>query len=286
MQGYVRALRSELFVAARTMPARFIVLMPAVIVFARLLLQKITQSGTEARESLLGQSSFGDSNVANNAYGYFVDGLITGLTLISLTLVAYAAWSFASDRDTGALRHVLIRSASRRALLLAKLTAVLLIGTLALLLMLLTVTFSAGYFWEFGAVVEDGYELIGTEEIRTEIMLGLQLALLPLPTAVAFGLLVSVLTNSSTQAVTVALGATLAMDIFKGLLGNMSHYLYVSFQPSLIDQSYLRDVSRLVRGYSDVLVDQRILDLNMWVPLPQMLLFVVLALVIVPWRKL
>ncbi len=286
MHGYFKALRSELFVAVRTMPARLIVIMPAVIVFARLLLQKITQSGTEARESLLGQSSFGDSNVANNAYGYFVDGLITGLTLISLTLVAYAAWSFASDRDTGALRHVLIRSASRRALLLAKLTMVLMVGILAFLLMLLTVTISAGGFWEFGPVVEDGYELIGTEEIRTEIMLGLQLALLPLPTAVAFGLLVSVLTNSSTQAVTVALGATLAMDIFKGLLGNMSHYLYVTFQPSLIDQSYLRDVSRLVRGYSDVLVDQRILDLNMWVPLPQMLLLVILALVIVPWRKL
>jgi len=289
MQGFSKAFKAELFVAVRTMPARLIIIVPALIVFARLLVEKITQSGTEAREALMGQSSFGafdDSAVGSNAYGHFVDGLSTGLTVLSLTLVAYAAWSFASDRDTGALRHVLIRQASRRALIVAKLAMVHLVALLALLLIIMTVTITTGLFWEFGPIVEDGYELIGTEEIHREIQLGLQLALLPLPAAIAFGMLVSLLTNTATQAVTAALGATLALDIFKDLLGSVSHYLYVSFQPSLIDQSYLKDVGRLVRGYSDVLVDERILVLNQWVPLPQMLLLAALALLIVPWRKL
>jgi ABC-type transport system involved in multi-copper enzyme maturation permease subunit len=286
MHGFVSAFRAELFVALRTMPARLIVILPALIVAIRLLVVKVTQSGTDARQALLGQSSFGDSNVASNAYGYLVDGIATGLTLLSLTLVAYAAWSFATDRDTGALRHVLIRRASRQALLLAKLAVAHLAALLSLILMLLTVYLTAGMLWEFGPVVEDGYELIGSEEIRREILLGLRLAILPLPAAIAFGLLISVLTNSATQAVTAALGATLALDIFKGLLGNFSQYLYVTYQPSLIDQSYLSDVGRLVRGYSDVMVNEQLLTLNQWVPLPQMLLFVVLALVIVPWRKL
>ncbi len=287
MRGFGKAFKAELYVAVRTMPARLIIIVPALIVFARLLVEKITQSGTEAREALMGQSTgFDGSTAGSNAYGHFVDGLSTGLTVLSLTLVAYAAWSFASDRDTGALRHVLIRQASRRALIVAKLAMVHLVALLALLLIILTVTMTTGMLWEFGPIVEDGYELIGTEEIHREIQLGLQLALLPLPAAIAFGMLVSLLTNSATQAVTAALGATLALDIFKDLLGSASHYLYVSFQPSLIDQSYLKDVGRLVRGYSDVLVDERILTLNQWVPLPQMLLLAALALLIVPWRKL
>jgi ABC-type transport system involved in multi-copper enzyme maturation permease subunit len=286
MSGFRKAFKAELYVAVRTMPARLIIIVPALIVLARLLVEKMTQSGTAAREALMGQSGFDESTAGSNAYGHFVDGLSTGLTVLSLALVAYAAWSFASDRDTGALRHVLIRQASRRALIVAKLAIVHVVALLALLLIILTVTVTTGFLWEFGPIVEDGYELIGTEEIQREIQLGLQLALLPLPAAIAFGMLVSLLTNSATQAVTAALGATLALDIFKDLLGNVSHYLYVSFQPSLIDQSYLKDVGRLVRGYSDVLVDERILTLNQWVPLPQMLLLAALALLIVPWRKL
>ena len=106
-------------------------------------------------------------------------------------------------------------------------------------------------------MVEDGFELIGEREILYEIHLGLLMAVLPLPAVIAFGLLVSVAAQSATQAVTLALGATLAMDIFKALLGEAAWYLYATFHPSLLDQSYLREVSRLVRGFSDVLVEDR-----------------------------
>jgi hypothetical protein len=69
-------------------------------------------------------------------------------------------------------------------------------------------------------------------------------------------------------------------------MGALSQYLYVNYIPSLIDRSYLSDVSRLVRGYSDVLLDPDMLQLNQWVPLPQMLLFLALALFIVSRRRL
>ena len=92
--------------------------------------------------------------------------------------------------------------------------------------------------------------------------------------------------HSTTQAITTALGITLAIDIFKSTLGDFSHYLYATFQPSLLDQSYLQDVSRIVRGFSDVLVDERVQQLNWWVPWPALLIFLCLALVIVQRRKL
>ena len=103
---------------------------------------------------------------------------------------------------------------------------------------------------------------------------------------IAFGLLVSVLSQSATQAITTALGITLAIDIFKGLFGDFSHYIYASFQPSLIDQSYLQDVSRIVRGYSDVLIDDRVQQLNMWVPIPALVIFLGLTLWLVQRRKI
>jgi hypothetical protein len=200
--------------------------------------------------------------------------------------VALAAYSFAYDRDTGAIRHVLIRRSSRLCVVLAKLCYLHLLAILSLLLVLVAAWTLSGLLWEFGAVVEDGFELIGVEEIQTEIILGLQLALLPIPAAIAFGLLVSVLAQNAVQAVSTAMGITLALDIFKTLLGNISHYIYVSYQPSLIDQSYLKEVSRLVRGYSDVLIDERVLNLNLWVPIPEMLVLVGLALFFVRRRNI
>ena len=285
MNGLLVAIKSEIFVALRTFANKLIVAAPALVAAAQLLLVKLTDAGQQARDSLLGGSGF-EQSVANNAYGFFVDGLTTGLTMLGLLLVAQGAYSFSYDRDIGSIRHLLIRRVSRSSMLTAKLIHLHLLALLSVLLLLSTSYLLSGILWEFSAIVEDGFELISEQEIREEIWLGLRLALVPLPAAIAFGLLISVSTQSATQGVTTALGITLAIDIFKGLLGDMANYLYASFQPSLIDQSYLQSVSRIVRGYSDVLIDDSVLQLNMWVPFPALLLFFAAALWIVQRRKI
>jgi len=282
MNGFLAALRSEIHVGLATKGSKFVVLLPAVLVSLQLLLNKLSELGNSASNALGGSAN--DS--LNSAWGLFTDGLGTGLTLLGLLLVAYSAYSFSFDRDTGAVRHLLIRRVSRPALLLAKCVYFHLLALCGVLLVLVVAYAGTASLWEFGPVVEDGFELISEQEIRSEILLGLRLALLPLPAAIALGVLVSVLANSATAAVTGALGITLAMDIFKNTLGDWSAYLYASYQPSILDQSYLQDVSRLVRGYSDVLVDQRLLDINIWIPLPTFLLFLGLALYFVRGRKL
>ncbi|MBC52715.1 MAG: hypothetical protein CMQ34_02650 [Gammaproteobacteria bacterium] len=286
MDAFITALRAELYVALRSNSTRLVVVLPALISSVQLLLLSFRSAGEQAREALSGQG-FGQTSVAGaDAWGALVDAMSTGLTLTGLMLVAYAAWSFAGDRDSGALRHLLIRRVSRRALLAAKLVNVHIIGALSVALMLAVATLVANALWDFGPVVEDGYELIGTQEIHAEIRLGLILALIPLPAAIALGTLVSVSTQNATQAITAALGLTLALDIFKGLMGDASGYLYVSYQASLLNESYLSDVSRLVRGFSDVLIDPAALQLNQWAPWPQMLVMVVASLIIVQYRKL
>jgi len=286
MNGFIAALRSEIHVGLATKGSKLVVLMPAVLVLLQLLLSKLSELGSNASAGLAnGPGGFANS-APNNAWGVFADGLGTGLILLGLLLVAYSAYSFSFDRDTGAIRHLLIRRVSRPALILAKYVYFHLLAFCGVLFVLLIAYAGTASLWEFGPVVEDGFELISEQEIRSEILLGLRLALLPLPAAIALGVLVSVLANSATAAVTGALGITLAMDIFKSALGDWSAYLYASYQPSILDESYLQDVSSLVRGYSDVLVDQRLLDFNTWIPLPTLLLFLGLALFFVRGRKL
>ena len=166
-------------------------------------------------------------------------------------------------------------------MVIGKLIYLHLLALLSIVFLLLISYGVSASLWEFGPIVEDGFELISESEIHQEISLGLRLALLPLPAAIAFGVLISVISQNTTQAITIALGATLAMDVFKSSLGDLAYYLYASFQPSLLDQSYLSDVSRLVRGYSDVLVDNRFLEMNTWVPFPTALLFIVAAVIII-----
>lgn len=284
MNGFIAVLKAEIYVTRHSMSARLLLVLPAIIVVLRAAVVKLSESGQAARDALLGQ---GDALAGgSNAWGQLVDSFSMGLTLLSLSLVAYGAWTFANDRDTGALRHALIRRVSRMGFVMAKLLTVVVLAAASLLLMSIAIAIISAVLWDFGPVVEDGYELISSEEIRTEVALGLRLALIPLPAALAFGLLVSVVAQSATQAVTSALGITLAMDIFKSVLGERAYYLYASFQPSLIDQSYLQDVSRLVRGYSDVMIDNRVLTLNEWVPIPEMLVFVALMLVLVRRKTL
>lgn len=284
MNAFLATLKAETYVTMRSNSARIILVLPALIVVVRAIIVKLSESGQSARSALLGQGDALQS--ASNAWGHFVDSFSVGLTLLGLALLAYAAWTFANDRDTGALRHALIRRVSRPGFVLAKLVNVYLLALCTLALMSLSIVLITSLLWEFGPVVEDGYELISSAEIKQEVALGLRLALLPLPTALAFGLLISVAAQSATQAVTAALGITLAIDVFKGVLGERAYYIYASFQPSLIDQSYLQDVSRLVRGYSDVMIDNRMLQLNEWVPLPEMLLFIALSIVLVRRKNL
>ena len=285
LSSLMQALRSEFFVARYALGARLLIFIPSAAAAFQSTASKIADTGTAARDSLMNSVSF-DDVTASNAWGHFVDGLDTGITLLFLLLVAQAAYSFSAEVESGTLRHQLIRCSSRRLIVISKLLQLHALALMGVGVLIVSSYLLSGLLWEFGPVVEDGFELISEAEIRSEIALGLRLALTPLPAAIALGLLLSILANTATQAVVSALGITLAMDIFKGMLGDYAYYLYASFQPALIDQSYLQDVGRLVRGYSDVLVDDRVIQFNYWVPIPTLLVLVTASLIVVQTRKL
>lgn len=278
--GFFTAVRVESFAVARSSTPWLLAALPSAAVALQLLLNNAV-TGEDAAYTL---DAAGEQVV--NGYGFMVDGFATGLTLLYLIFIAYAAYTFAVDRDSGVLRHLTIRRVSRRALVSAKLLVVHGIAITALLGALATSLLLSVWFWELGPVVEDGFEIIDEAMIRQEIRSGLWLALTPLPAALSLGTLISVAARSATQAVGLAVGLALLLDVFKSAAGNTAQYVYATFQPSLIDASYLSDVARIVRGYSDVLIDPTFLQLNIWVPIPQAVVFVIVALLLIGRRRL
>jgi hypothetical protein len=237
----------------------------------RIGLGRVREASGELEGALLGQG-VAESSTATG-YGALADGLQTGFTLVYLAFAALAAYWIAADREQGIARQLLVRRVSRGAYVVSK---YVLLVTLALgvsTLVGLASWIASASLYELGPVVEDGYELIGEEEIRKEIALAVRLALAPLPAAIALGLLVSVCARTPTGAVSTVLALTVAFDLFKGSLGDASMYVYAHYAPSLADASYLSDVTRLVRGFSDVFVEEGVLRLNALVPWPEALAF-------------
>lgn len=281
MNRLATALRAELFIARYSLGACLVVLAPLLLACAQLLIAALGDASTAAQQTLIGEET-----VATNGYGNWVDSLVTGFTALGLLITGYSAHSFAADHELGALRHRLIRLSSRTQIVIVKLLLLHLLALASLLLLILGSWLLSTALWELGPVIEDGYELISEGEILDEIHLGLRLAVFPLPAAIAFGVLLSVVAQSAMQSLSLALGLTLAFDVFKTSLGDMAGYVYARFQPSLIDASYLGDVARLARGYSDVLIDERLLVLNLWSPLPAFLLCLGLSLFVVRTKNL
>ena len=284
MNGFSTALRSEFFIAKHTTASKFVLVTPALIVVVQNFITWLVESGNSARDGLMNNNGL-DEIILSNAYGYFVDGMDTGITILALLLVSAAAHSLSYDRDSGFIRHLIIRRVSRPALILAKFTFINLLAIASFAILVITTYSITGLFWEYGPIIEDGFELISEQEIIAEIYLGLQLAIIPLPAAIAFGTMISAIAQTAAQALMTALGLTLAIDIFKSTLGNYADYLYARFLPSLIDTSYLSDVSRLVRGYSDVLVDANVLQMNTLIPLPTVIIFIGIALFIIKRKQ-
>lgn len=281
--GFGLALRAEYFVACRNWKLWCLLGLPAFASILHLILIRINSASVDARQSLSGSNPV---ESVDYAYGFFVDGLSTGFLLLYLLFISISAYAFAIDRDHGVARHMLIRQSSRQSIILAKLLLLILGATIACFGIFLSTLIVSASLWDFGPVVEDGYELISVAEIEMEIRKGLILALLPLPACLCLGLFLSVIANSALQAVSMALGISLVLDIFKGALGSSAYYFYTSFQPSLLDNSYLKEVSRIARGFSDILVDDKVLQLNYWLPLPQALLFLILTLVFIQRKNL
>lgn len=284
-RGFLVCLKSELWIAVRSFSTYLAILLPSAIAIVYLMMSRIAELTTEARERFANvEVPFGGDYTTG--YGNLVDGMLIALTCIVLVVTTYTAWTFANDYRTGTVRLMVTRAASRHAVVFAKVLSVHLLAIIAIILAFAACYFLAGLLWTYESVVEEGYELIGEVEIRSEIFLGIGLALITIPAAITMGMLVSVCVHSPVQSTVITLAILMVYGFFQPYFGSLAEYCFLTFTPLLFDTSYLREVSDIVRGFSDVYVSDSSIQLNLWVPIVQALGFCVLIYVVATRRRL
>ena len=282
MTGILKAIRSDLFLALTSRGLVALVLLAPAAAAARIALGKLRAAGLRARDAMVGGTSVRLPDL--DGYGALVDGLSVGLALTYLLVVAIAAHSCAADRERGHVRRLLLSGVGRPAWVVGRYLFLLGLATAVVLSVAAASLGAASLLHRFSPAIEDGYELIGVAEIHREILLGIGLALVPLPAAVALGVLVSVCARTPAGALAGGPGISVGFDLFKPLLGGIAPYVHAFYHPSLADGSYLREVSRLVRGFSDVFVEPGFFARNLWVPWPWAAALLAVA-VAVAWRR-
>jgi len=212
-----------------------------------------------------------------NAWGPFADGWLAGLTVGTLLLLIASARSLAGDREAGLLRLASTRSASRSALVLGRALHGALLVFALMAVTALGAWAAAAALFEFGPFVEDGVELVNAADMHAEFLRAAAATLPPLLATWSFGLCVSALMASGTGAVSVALATYLGFDLFKEVLGEGQYWLFAAFNPSFVDRSCLREFAGIARGFSDRGYSASLYQQNMWLPVPEALLLLLLA---------
>jgi ABC-type transport system involved in multi-copper enzyme maturation permease subunit len=290
MTGTWTALRTELYKARHSPGSRLVLLATALIGAARVgggfLADRFAQARRMTSSLAAGSTVQVSATDKANAYAPFIDGLTTSLTVGVLLVLAFAAATIASERDHGTIRLPLTRSVSRTGLLTAKAMSILLWALALALAAYLGAFVMAALLYRFGPIVDSNYEIFSAREINVELAKASLALLPPLFATAAFGVLISCVARTSGEAIGIALVSYVMFDLFKGLVGDGNRFVFATFNPAIVDRSYLHEVGQLARGFSTAGFAEPMLALNVVVPLVEGLVFLVLAGAIFARRRL
>ncbi len=280
MTTLLLALRSDAYLLLRARGLRVGAVLVALVAAGRIVLGRLHEAGQEARGVVFGAAV---DAAPPSAWALLVDGLRAGWTLAFFLLLAAAASGLASEREHGHSRVLVVGGVSRLSMVGARFLSQTIVGIILAIAACIGASGGAAAFADFGPVTEEGLEIWSASDVRSELLIAVAGSLITLPAIVAFGLLVGSCARSATQSVAVALGLSIVWDMAKSSLGRAAAWGYASYQPTLVDTSYLREVGQMARGFSDF---RDVEALNFIVPLPEAALFLVLTLAVTVRRKL
>ncbi len=284
MSGTWLMFRAELFRLRRSRA----IWLAAVFVFlassSRVLAARLSDSAARFAAARQGRELLGLEE--GRGWALLVEGWRTGLALGALLLLIHGARSVAGDRERGVLRLASTRTVSRSGLLLGRalLGPVLVLG--------LTLVSGAGaylaanHWFELGPLVEDGYLILGRDEVLYELRVAVLLALPALWAVHVFAMLVSSLSRGVTVAVASSVTLFLAFDLFKDALGRGQYWVFATFSPSFVDSSAMQEMVGVANGYSDAGYVESLVRMNLMLPWGWGLLALVLAVLFVNRRRI
>ncbi len=267
IMGFVRQLRGEWFLLLRSRAVWAACILSMALAAGRVALLRLQSEAGEVHRAAQGRA--GAAPADPSGYAPFADGLSWGFLVAFLSLTVFSSLSIALDRERGTIRLPLVRGTSRTGLVLGKFAALVVAGFALLAAATGSAAAAAAVFYDFGPVVEDRYEIFSEATICREVLTALAAAAVTLPAAAALGLFVSALARSGAAAAAAGLLATVGFDVLEGALGRPAGWVFLSYAPSLLDDSLLKEASKLARGYSDAGFSAERLWLNFAVPLPE-----------------
>lgn len=240
----------------------------------------------QVRRALMQGTDTPEAPPASNAFGPWVDGWRAGIALGVILLVVQGARSLASDDERGLARIQITRGASRNSIVLARGALGLALAPLIVFMAGLGSLIAASLFFQFEALVQDGYELASMDLLFDELTVAVLASLPPLFASHAFGVLISAWARTSSLALVVALVSLLGFDLFKEVLGETQYWLFAAYTPSFVDRSCLNEMSGIARGFFDSGYTRALVRMNFSLPIAQAAIFLVLALLLFRRRSL
>jgi ABC-type transport system involved in multi-copper enzyme maturation permease subunit len=151
-----------------------------------------------------------------NAFVVVVLGTIAATTSIfPVFSVIFASALVASETANGTYRNVLARPISRVEFLTAKIAFACAYALLLVALHLVTVFAMATAQFTFGPVVDEGIVVASTGEVIGAFSIAVLLTLVPLFALVCFGIMISTLSKSLTNALGISIGLLIAIEPIK-----------------------------------------------------------------------
>lgn len=279
MRGCLGVLRAEIYRLLRNrsvhLSALFVVLVAVTRVWGESVMQAATRASIVRRA--LEKGATPPALVPANGFAPLVEGWLSALTVGSLLLLILSSRCLAADRESGVLRLARTRSAGRGTLVLGR--ALLGIPLVLSLVLISGVAAwaSAAVLFDFGPLVEHGFELLSVETFREELQRAVIATIPPLLANWTFGLAVSANARSPSMALGASLAAYLGFDLFKQVLGDGQWWIFASFAPSFSDSSAMQEMTGVARGLSDAGYSEALYNKNMLLPWPEALLLVGVA---------
>lgn len=284
MSGAWRVFRAECYRLLRSratqLSAAFLFLVPAMHVAAA----RFVDSAERLDAARRGREVLGLEE--GRGWAPMVEAWRVGLALGALLLLIHGARTIAGDRDSGVMRLASTRTASRLGLAAGRVGLGPLLVVAVVVMSGLGAWMATGFWFDFGPLVEDGYPIMETDELRHELVMAIASAMPALWAVHALGLMISAISRGATLAVASSVALFLAFDLFKGSLGQARYWLFATYSPSFIDNSAMQEMVGLAHGYSDAGFPEALMRMSFLLPGPQALLLAGVAAMVLTRRRL
>lgn len=289
MKGLIAAVSAELYRVRRSRALKLCGFLIAAVSALRVFGAHVAVRAAWAQrvqEAVLAGREVPERPGPDNAYGPWVDGWRAGLTVGALVLLVAAARSLAGDDERGLARIQTTRGISRSQNVLGRALLAPLWTVLCVAVSGLSSWLMASLLFEFGPLVQDGFELASRESLDAELRTAMLAVLPPLLCTFAFGLLISSVARTQASALLTALFCSFGFDLFKEVLGDRQYWFFAAYAPSLVDGSIMKEMSGVARGFFDAGYPPALVRMNFLVPSLEALLFLVLTLLVFRRRSL